>query len=275
MRLINLFFKDLIYGSHIQSISAASIVYLSAIHLGQNLLILIFVYFLLQAIYLYDRYLHLEFDSTTNKERSEHLGRYKDKMAYLVLGNGLVALIGFFSLSTYFGFIAAVTLLLGFAYPHRVKLLTKRIPLLKNFYVASVLALLVYFPFFFIKDNPPMATHIFAIFIFWESVYSQIFLDLKDVKADKSLRLQTLPVLIGSAKTLGLLSSVFVLLGLTFPIVFYMLGRTEFFIVSGLAVVLNFLFVSRYKNTKPSYVYVSGKFMFLAVLTSIFRFFVV
>lgn len=273
-------YEEIIYNSHLQSLNATGIVALSWLTIAGNikLAIPVLVYFLFQAFYLYDRYSHKDSDRMTNPQRSSHIERYKEKFGYLIFFNASVAVLGLtlFATNTLL-LVAIVVLIFGFAYPHQAKKLTQKIPLFKNFYVAGVQTLLVYFPIF--QTNIPPNYPVFGVllaYVFFEAFVAQLTLDIKDVASDKSAKLKTAPVVFGTDRTYMALKVASIVLGVVFGIIFWLYAN---YVLSAIAIIslpINLWALERaMKMKKRGYVYMSAKFIFLLLLASILVRFIV
>lgn len=273
-------YEEIIYNSHLQSLNGTSIVALSWLFVIESLrlTIPILIYFLFQAFYLYDRYTHKDTDRVTNPQRSNHIERYKDKFGYLILINASIAVFGLilFASNTLL-IVAIVVLCFGFAYPHYAKNITKAVPLFKNFYVAGVQALLVYFPVLQTSIPPKYSSLALLLgFVFFEAFIAQLTLDIKDARSDSSLGLKTAPVLFGVARTNTIVQVLSVVVGLVFGYLYWVNGNHTLSVVAIGSLPINIWAIAQAMAMhKRGYIYMSAKFIFLLLLASMLARFIV
>ncbi len=215
--MIKKFFKfiinEFLYNGHFQTLGSLSIIIFSSILLKIKITwdILLIVYIAFYLIYLHDRYQNIDIDSLTNQTRSQHLKIiYKYIPFILIIGLfALLTLLLYFSNKQSILFVILIVLF-GFLYPIYFKKLTKKIPLFKNFYVASVFALLVLLPiiYYSVAINNTMAKILSIIFLFTfiRALMMQFFLDIKDFEGDKKLGLLTLCILRGKDEVYSIIN---------------------------------------------------------------------
>jgi len=201
---------DFLFMGHLQSLGTAGIVLISTIYLLKgnfNFILLITTYLVFQFIFLNDRYLGVAYDKKTNSLRTAHILLYYDRIPF-ILGSYLflsIVLLLIYSNLTALVF-TVIVLIFGFFYPHYFKNLTKKIPLFKNFYVSLVFSIMVLYPYVFFGKHLLLSklTILFLVFVFTESMFNQIALDIKDYKKDNQSGLLTAPALFGerAAKTI-------------------------------------------------------------------------
>jgi 4-hydroxybenzoate polyprenyltransferase len=276
-RLGRFFANEFLYNGHLQSLGATGIVYISSQFIAEkspSFDLLIIVYFIFQFIFMNDRYKDISLDSATNAQRTMHLRKYLNKIPTVLGIFLLVVLILNLYFSTIHSLIFSLTImLLGFLYPIYFKDLTKKIYLLKNFYVSSVFAILVYFPlvYYSAKLTETKTFLIFLAFVFIESLINQIALDLKDLVADRKLKFLTLPVVLGREKSLNLLRTFSLISSAIFIfLVFHYQIESIFAILIVASAFINQLFLTMiYERRKTGYAIVAGKFSLwlLLVLT--------
>ena len=77
-KILKVVFNEFIYGGHLQSLGAASVVFVSALLLDLKVgwVILVTIYLIFYAIYLYNRFKEIDIDYSTNKSRTEYLKKY-------------------------------------------------------------------------------------------------------------------------------------------------------------------------------------------------------
>lgn len=272
---LEFFYKEFIYGGHLQSLGASSIVYVTAVFLNIELRLssLVAAYLIFYPLYLYNRWKEIEIDYATNPARTNHLRKYMHIMPML-FWSVIAAIVAFLA---YFGnlnsFILGVVLLvLGLLYTTIFKNLTRKIFLLKNFYVSSFFACLVFFTLVYhsvpVAGQTAVVMAVLIVFVFLKSFMMQIFLDLKDVESDRKQGLKTLGVMIGEEKTFRILPwmSIFV----TAPIILFFTLYNHLFSNLFLMLLLTIPFdfysfkLAQDKNYL-GYILESGKFLFWAL----------
>lgn len=269
-------YKEFIYGGHLQSLGAASIVYVSSVFLNIELKwsSLVAAYLLFYPLYLYNRWKEIEIDYATNPDRTTHLRKYIHVMPIL-FWLVVVAIVGFLA---YFGnlnsFVFGVILLvLGLLYTTVFKNVTQKIFLFKNIYVAAFFTALVFFTAIYhafpISGQSAIAIIVLMAFVFLKSFMMQIFLDLKDVACDRKQGLKTLGVIIGEEKTFLALPIISIFA--TAPIIIFFSLYIHLFSSLILLLLLTipfdfFSFKLAQNKNYLGYVLESGKFLFWAIL---------
>lgn len=219
-RIFNSIWNEFVYGGHLLSLGAVSIVFTSAILLGIKITwdFMVIVYLGAYAPYIYNRYREFNKDFLTNPERTKHL-RGQIKFAPAIIAFSLSAMIGIF---LYFDkisalFFAIFLVLFSFSYSILFKDLSKKIVGFKNIYIAlgwALLAILLVIYYSFPLNLPLL---FIAFFIYLRAFVTTIFFDIKDIESDKKEELLTLPVVLGEEKSLRILSLINLLTA--FPIV--------------------------------------------------------
>ncbi|MCK4592350.1 UbiA family prenyltransferase [Candidatus Parcubacteria bacterium] len=225
-KALKLILNEFIYGGHIQSFGAASVVFVSGILLKIQITwdILFIMYLLFYTPYLYNRFKEIKIDYLTNPQRTKYLKTYIYQ-APLIIYFASFTLIG--SLIYFSNFKALIfgllLLIFGIFYTVFFKKVTKKIYVFKNIYVSIFFALL---PFFLVVYYSfPLTSYLMlnilllSLFIFLKAFLTQIFLDIKDIKSDKKERLRTFPVIMGKEKTFMFLSIFNFIVTITVPIV--------------------------------------------------------
>ena len=156
-KILKIVWDEFIYGGHLLSLGASSIVFTSAILLGIKITwdCLVIVYLGMQSAYLYNRYKDFKKDYLTNPERTKHFEKYVSKIPIIIGIFILIIILMLFYFSTpeilLFGLFLVLMSLL---YSKIFKDFTKKIPGFKGFYVALMWAslalfLIVYYSFSF------------------------------------------------------------------------------------------------------------------------------
>jgi len=226
-KVLKLILNEFIYGGHLQSLGAASIVFISSILFGVRMTwdILFVAYLLFYIPYLYNRFKEINIDRLTNLQRTQHVSKYVKFIPiilYFVIFILVVSLVYFSNLGALiFGLLL---LIFGILYTLIFKKLTQKVPLLKNFYVSIFFTLLIFLPIIYysypLKTVLIVSGLVLGLFIFLKTFLSQIFLDIKDIESDKKDGLRTFPIIIGKEKTLIILSIFNFLITVTVPIIF-------------------------------------------------------
>lgn len=221
------FFREIIYGGHLQCLGAASIPYVSAFLLQIEIRMdcLITVYLLFYPLYLYNRFKELDTDETTNPERTKHFRKYQHRMPVLLVVVILAALLTVILRSNRITLLVSVLLLVfGLLYTVIFKRMTRHIPVFKNLYVAAFFAVLVVFPAIFyshpLKIELVVKMAVLFSFVYLNAVVMQIILDMKDLESDRKEGLSTMPVIRGKAKTMAYVRTLSMLTAFGFPILF-------------------------------------------------------
>ncbi len=226
-KVSKLIFNELIYGGHLQSLGAASIILVSALLLKLEITwdILFVSYLLVYPIYLHNRSKEINTDDLTNPQRTQHLKKYlkwTPIIFYFVIFILVGSLIYFTNLRA---LIFGLSLLIfGLLYTLTFKKITKKILFLKNIYVSVFFALLPFFLiiyyFYPLTDSLTIGVLVLSGFIFLKAFLMQTFLDIKDIESDKKEGLRTLPVIFGKEKTLTILYIFNPLITITVLIIF-------------------------------------------------------
>ncbi|MCK4892136.1 MAG: UbiA family prenyltransferase [Candidatus Pacebacteria bacterium] len=241
--------NEFIYGGHIFALCAVSIVLLASILLDVLVTIdfLAIIYLIFYAIYLNDHFKDMKTDVLTNTQRVTYLKKNK-KIPLLIF----ISVVASELLLFYFGsitglFLGSVIIILGLFYSKCFKKITRRIAAFKNFFVALVWSVLVFYLFIYYSYFFTYETIFVAVFIFLRIFIIQILLDIRDIKSDRKEKLLTIPILFGKETSikiivylnilgflllfygiyLGILSNVFLLLFLVFLYSFYYINKLK------------------------------------------------
>jgi 4-hydroxybenzoate polyprenyltransferase len=269
----NLLWREFIHGGHLQSLSVASITYVSGFLLGikTDWKILSLAYLIFYPIYINDRFKWIKLDEATNPERTKHIKNYLRLGPKIILFSILLLIILLINIGNLKLIALSLSILfLGFLYPLYFKNLTKKIFAFKNFYVAFFFAIVAILPALY--KSQPLANVLLASFIFFvfvKTVLMQILLDCKDVQEDKAIGLLTVPVKIGREKTIKLLTvinSLTVILFLFFSMV--LIGSfPRQMIILLLVIPFNlFCYYLAKKQNYYGYILISGEFILWPLL---------
>ncbi len=275
-KIIRFLWKEFIYGGHLQSIGAAGVTFITVNLLKINYEWSIFLtsYLIFYTLYLYDRYKGLQTDKLTNPKRSEHFQRYYRFRSILLI---LVVIAAISSLA-YFSNVKALIfgsalIIFGLLYFSIFKKITKKVTSFKNIYVASFFALLVFLPFFYysLPISRDLLLGMIALFVlvFLKAFLTQIFLDLKDIRTDKEEGLLTIPVQIGTKKTIKVLKKstivVLLILPVTFSLIFDILPLTVLVLVATIPFCF-YCFNRAMEKNYIGYILAGSEFILWAVL---------
>jgi 4-hydroxybenzoate polyprenyltransferase len=176
-------------------------------------LMLLIVYLSAYIAYAYNRYQEIEKDSLDNIDRTAHLKKYQGKIPFLMIGSaGIMFLILALNTSLMAFLYILLVSVFGFVYTRWAKPITKKIPLFKNISVGIAFVLGAGFIFYYnslLLYPLWKEALIIASFIFARVLCMQIFLDLKDYRADSAEGLKTLAVMKGKDFTLKFLKWAF------------------------------------------------------------------
>ncbi len=207
MKKILIFLKnEIVYNGHLQTIGTIGIIVFSSIMLGFKMPwhSLAIAYLLFYLIYYNDR--HIDCCKDGKGERTDHIKKLKKYASLIYASNIILSLILILRHQLHnpiFIIFYFLTLICGLIYPVWAKPLTKKITGFKNYYVASVFALMVFWQPFYNADAPKnwfLAWTIFFL-IFFKAINMQIFLDQKDIPEDQHNGIKTLAAKWGPQKT--------------------------------------------------------------------------
>lgn len=200
------FAKDeFIYGGHLLSLGAASIVFTFAILLDIKITwdFLLIVYLITHTVYLCNRFIEFEKDFLTNSNRTQHVKKYIQYSFFIIFCFILIIVILLLRFGNFLSLIFGLLLLLfGIFYSLFFKNLTKKIIGFKNFYVSFFWALLVIFLIFYYSFFFNLPVFFLFSFVFLRWLINTIFFDIKDTESDKKDNLKTIILYLGKERTL-------------------------------------------------------------------------
>lgn len=224
-KILKSIWNEFIYGGHLQSLGAASIVFVSALLLKIRISwdILLITYLIFYPLYLYNRFKEIDIDYLTNPQRTQHFRKYIRFIPiifYLVIFVLIVTLVYFSNLwALIFGLFLVI---FGLLYTAIFKKATKKIIFFKNVYVSMFFTLLPFFllVYYFhpLSYSLIISALVLSLFIFFKGLLIQVFLDIKDIESDKKEGLRTFPVIMGKEKSLIILSIFNFLITIIVPI---------------------------------------------------------
>lgn len=215
-KILDLARQEFVYGGHVLSLGAVSIVVTAAriLILPIEWKFLVMAYLLVYMVYLYDRYIEIKKDLSIKTEWAIHFRRYYAKLTPMIICAGtliivliclieeikiIVAILGFFM------FIS------GLFYGSYLKKITKKIPGFKNLFVPLIWALLVILMSLFYSSPLSLGIWLFSLFVYLRIFIGVSFSDIKDIDSDKAGGIKTLVVIFGQKKFLRILAIVNIL----------------------------------------------------------------
>jgi|SRR3989344_3257461 len=264
---------EIFYNGHFQTWGSLAILISSCqlINISIEWKLLVIVYLSFYLLYLHDRYRHISSDSQTNIVRSQHVAKiYPYIPLILVFGLILLSVMLYLFSNIYASVFIILITSFGFLYPIYFKGLTKKIVAFKNFYVASVFSLLVLLPIVYYKVHLNTVTAIVVVamlaFTFLRGLMMQFFLDIKDIKVDKSEGLLTLGVLWGKEKVYTLINIMNIFTSLAFPISYFLFPQlalhSSILFLTFLAVWNFFFFEMARRGNFFGFILGSGEFIY-------------
>ncbi len=257
---------EFLYNGHLQSLGAVCVVFFSSLlfDIHCNFFEYLSIYLVFYLIYLYNRYKEKEHDSLTNKIRTQHISlisRYIKLifisiflfLVFLLIQENNYKLIG----------ILSIIFIFGILYTIFFKNLTKKFLAFKNFYVASVFSLLVFYPFIINNVSVDIWVWVIALFIFLRAFKMQIILDLKDIVSDSQIGILSFGVVFGKKKTIKL---ILIINFLTLSLIPFLLVHKFAWGIYLLCFCLLFDGLYYYflqKNSKSAFLLAGGEFIFL------------
>jgi 4-hydroxybenzoate polyprenyltransferase len=259
-KILKNIWNEFVYGGHLLSLGASSIVFTSAVLLGIKITwdCLFIVYLGMQSAYLYNRYKDFKKDYLTNPERTKHFENYISKIPIIIGIFILIIILMLFYFSTpkilFFGLFL---LLMSLLYSKIFKKFTKKIIGFKGLYVSLMWASLSLFLIFYYYSPLNLSLFLVLVFIFLRWIINTNFCDIKDIEGDKEEKLLTIVVMWGKEKlikflnVLNILSFLPIAIGIylnLFPIYSTILIFTIFYAfyyfkkVNSLAISQNFLY---------------------------------
>lgn len=207
-KILKAIWEEFIYGGHLLSLGATSIVATVGIIVGTkpDLVIILISYLGTHSVYLFDRTRGILKDGQS--KLSAHLIKRKTTSKLIV---SLYVSLMFFLLLLYSNIVATLWAIFifgsGFLYTEYIKPISKKIPAFKNFFIPL--------PYFFLpilllshsNKNFELATFLLMIFIYIRLFIAVAFYDIKDIKEDVANGIKTFAT-IYSKKTLFVILNV-------------------------------------------------------------------
>lgn len=205
-KILKFLWNELIYGGHLISFGAVSIVFTSAILLDIKITwdFLIIVYLFSYSSLLYNRYKEQKNDYLTNPERTTNFKKYFQHIFSIILFSVLTSIVILIYYNKTIALIFLIFLFfLGFLYTQYFKRITRKIIAFKNIYFSFVTSsLLILLAFYYSYSLLVLSLFLILIFVFLRMFINTVFLDIKDIKGDKKEELLTLPIIFKEKRTL-------------------------------------------------------------------------
>ena len=281
-KIVNSIWNEFVYGGHLLSFGAVSIVYTASILLDIRITwdFLLVVYLGTESVYLYNRFKEYKVDFLTNPERTEHIKKYVKYIPFIIFLMTFSAIV----FVVYFNKISALTfglllLIIGLLYSLFFKKITEKIIAFKSFFISLMWSLLVLFLAIYYSAPINLALFLFSVFVFLRFFVSVSFFDIKDIKTDKQEGLKTLAVVLKQSTLWQFLSIIAILAVLPLIIGVYLRVLPISSLMLFLTIPYTFFYFKQLenKNISPAFLYnviVDGEFIFwpFFVLSSNFIF---
>jgi len=249
-KIISSIWNEFVYGGHLLSLGAMSIVYTSSVLLNIKITwdFLVIAYLGTYTPYLYNRYREFNKDFLTNPERTKHIEKYVKYIPIIISFFVLVIIVIFLYFNKILALLFALFLLLfSFLYSKYFKEFTKKIFGFKDFFVSLFWSLIVILLAIYYSSPLNLALFLMLIFVFLRWVINTSTFDIKDIENDKRDNLITFAIFLGKRRLiytlwlLNILSFIPIILGFylnlypisslillfTIPYAFYFLKKVE------------------------------------------------
>ena len=269
-KIVNSIWNEFVYGGHLLSFGAVSIVYAASILLDIRITwdFLLVVYLGTESVYLYNRFKEYKVDFLTNPERTEHIKKYVKYIPFIIFLMTFSAIV----IVVYFNKISALTfglllLIIGLLYSLFFKKITEKIIAFKSFFISLMWSLLVLFLAIYYSAPINLALFLFSVFVFLRFFVSVSFFDIKDIKTDKQEGLKTLAVVLKQSTLWQFLSIIAILAVLPLIIGVYLRVLPISSLMLFLTIPYTFFYFKQLENKKmsPSFLYnviIDGEFIF-------------
>lgn len=226
-KIVKLAWNEFIYGGHLLSLGAVSIVFTSALLLEIKITwdCLLVVYLGMHSAYLYNRYKEFHKDYETNPERTNHFKKNINKLPIVIVFlSTLLALILILNNNPKVLFLGLILFSISLLYSKGkgFKSLTQRVPGFKNLFVALMWGTLPLFLVFYYSFPITPSLFLLIIFVFLRFFINTSSFDIKDIESDKKDGLLTLAIvlsrngLVRFLNILNLFSSIPIIIGVYF-----------------------------------------------------------
>jgi 4-hydroxybenzoate polyprenyltransferase len=207
-KFLKTIWNEFVYGGHLLSLGAVSIVFTSSILLEVKITwdFLLIVYLGAQSIYLYDRYKGFKKDILTNSERTKHIEKYVKYIPLIIFFFFLIIfLILIYHKNFSALFLGLFLLIMGLLYSVIFKKYTRKIIGFKTFFVSLMWAMLVILLVVYYSLPLNLALFLLFTFVFLRLIINTNFFDIKDIESDKKEGLLTLVNVWGREKLINIL----------------------------------------------------------------------
>jgi 4-hydroxybenzoate polyprenyltransferase len=217
IKLWNFLKRELLLAGHLMAFGSVMVVFttVSIAQVEVPIPILSSLYFIVQPIYWFDRWVGYNEDISGNEQRREHMSRYFRAIPGMM---GIYALIAISILVFYEAwinlYIAIAFLVFGGLYGLVFKKITRYIVGFKNYFVAIFFVLFGIYGLVYAEESVSIPVLVFLMYVFIRSTLIQIFFDMKDIENDRNDGLRTIPAVIGIDRSWNLLSFLNILSGI-------------------------------------------------------------
>ena len=268
-RALNSIRDEFVYGGHLLSLGAVSIVFTSAVLLGIKITwdCLIVIYLGTEAVYLYNRHKEFDKDFLTNPQRTRHIKKYIKYIPLIVFIFSFLAVI----IVIYFNKISALIfgllmLFTGLIYTKSLKKFTRKIAALKNLFVSLNWALLITFLVLYYSLPLNISVVLIFLFIYLRLLVHEGFSDIKDIESDSKEQLLTLPIILEREELFIILSIITILAVIPIIYGFYLNLFPSFSLMLLLTVPYTFYYLRKIKTGEVNtpflnYVLVDGEYI--------------
>lgn len=208
MKFLESILNEFVYGGHLFSVGASSIVFTAAVLLGAKITwdFLIIVYLGMHSAYLFNRFKEIKKDYLTNPERTSYLESRIKSLKLIIL----LYICSLFSFLIYFNgikflFFAFILFILSFVYSIYFKKFTKDIIGFKNFFVSLMWSFLVIMFYYYYSYPLNVAGFFIMFFVYLRLFIHESFCDIKDIESDNKEKLLTFPIVLGKEKLIEIL----------------------------------------------------------------------
>jgi len=254
-QILKFAWNEFVYGGHLLSFGAVSVVFTSAILLDINITIdfLLLVYLIAYTVYLYNRLKEYREDFLTNPERTHHIKGYIKYTPFIIF----CCVFAIAGMLVYFGnqtslIFGLLLLLFGLLYSIYFKRMTKKIVGFKNFYVSLMWSLLVVFLALYYSFTLNLSLIFIGTFVFLRFVIHECFFDTKDIISDKKENLLTMVIIFGKEKLLNILNFINVVTAVLLVIGVYLCFIPIYSLALLLTIPYSIYYLRKIKDEKTS-----------------------
>jgi len=198
-KILKTIWDEFVYGGHILSLGAVSIVWSCAIILNLYIdwIFLLIVYLGIHSMYLFNRYQEIESDLNSNPERATHLKNLRGLVVTQIIAFISISIILLIKYGTSPAlYLGIIMYFLGLLYTFKFKSFTKHIIGFKNLFIPLLYTLLLALFFYYYGYIFSTGFYLLIIFIYIRLYIATAFYDLKDVEEDKKNSLLTVAVVL-------------------------------------------------------------------------------